>query len=565
MADRVVYHRKLIPGIMALPADGRLVIAGTPRRQVLRGKTATQVVPRILPLLDGTRTEEEIVRELGAPRGQFDRVVAALDSCGLLEPAAGTPALDALPDEVVAHYGRFRDGRVYAGVGEMADVLGAARVCVVAEDDLADKMVQDLLRSGVSEVRRVPWPLSSDDGTGHEPPAWQDHDLVVVVETPEGIRFISEDVRSLTGSGVPVLPFTVTQDHIEAGPWLYPGYGTCADCLARSRRDMGWDGPAGAPSAAVRELAAGLACAEVVSRILGAPGSRLVNQVLRISLPDLTAERYLVVPYPACPDCGFGSPEQDTPEAAELALRNEWLTRLAPAFLQDRQPFSREEDARNRALPAERPRFTTHPSRPLPSAEHTVHGVFGEDAPDRPAALEDEAFLSQLLRRVGGRRRDCDGDPMQRWTPTGGNLGSVELYVLHEPGFPGLPGTLFRYDDLAHALIAVRPDAVPAAQLLAGTDLAADGTPATVIVLVAALGRAAVKYSHAHRLVHLDAGCARTQLDATATGLGRQTTWAECWDERPAQVLRLHDEDQIVTGAALLHATHRGIGADTCL
>jgi bacteriocin biosynthesis cyclodehydratase domain-containing protein len=565
MADRVVYHRKLIPGIMALPADGRLVVAGTPRRQVLRGKTATQVVPRILPLLDGTRTEEEIVRELRAPRGQFDRIVAALDSCGLLEPAAGTPTLDALPDEVVAHYGRFRDGRVYAGVSEMADVLGAARVCVVAEDDLADRMVQDLLRSGVSEVRRVPWPLSRDGGTGHEPPAWQDHDLVVVVETPEGIRFISEDVRSLTGSGVPVLRFTVTEDHIEAGPWLYPGYGTCAECLARSRRDTGWDGPAGAPSAAVRELAAGLACAEVVSRILGTPGSRLVNQVSRISLPDLTAERYLVVPYPACPDCGFGSPEQDTPEAAELALRNEWLTRLAPAFLRDRQPFSKEEETRNRALRAERPRFTTHPSRPLPSAEHTVHGVFGEDAPDRPAALEDEAFLSELLRRVGGRRRDSDGDLMQRWAPTGGNLGSVELYVLHEPGFPGLPGTLFRYDDLAHALIAVRPDAVPAAQLLAGTDLTAEGTPSTVIVLVAALGRAAVKYSHAHRLVHLDAGCARTQLDATATGLGRQATWAECWDERPAQVLRLHDEDQIVTGAALLHGAHRGIGADTCL
>lgn len=551
MADRAVYPRRFVPGVMALPADGKLVIAGTSRRQVFRGKTAMQVIPRLLPLLDGSRTAEEICGELSIGTDLFARATSALDNCGLLESASGTEALDTLPSAVVAHYARFRDSRVFSGVGEMADILATARVGVVAEDDLADRITEDLSVSGVRGVQRAPWPLGRDGVT--EPSGWQDCDWAIVVEGPENPRATREVCRSLADRAVPVLRLAVTEYHLEVGPCLYPGYGACAECLARSRRDAGWDRPAEPPSPAMRELVSGVACAEAVSLLLGEAGSRLTNRVYRISLPDLTTERFISAPHPACPDCGPGTVEEGARWAAGSAVRNEWLTLLPPESLRNRAPFSREEDARNVRLTAERPRFPSHPSRPLPTAEAVVHGVFGEDRPDRSPALDDEAFLSELLRRVGGRRRSPAGDPMERWAPTGGNLGSVEMYVLRESGLSGLPGTLFRYDDLTHSLIAVRPDAVPAEQLLEGTDLTADKGSATVVVLVAALARCAVKYPHAQRLVHLDAGCAMTQLAATAVGLGWDAAWAERWDERPAQVLRLPDKDQIVTGVALLH------------
>ncbi|MFE2355009.1 hypothetical protein [Streptomyces parvulus] len=129
----------------------------------------------------------------------------------------------------------------------------------------------------------------------------------------------------------------------------------------------------------------------------------------------------------------------------------------------------------------------------------------------------------------------------------------MELYLLTPSGFAELPGNVFRYDDLAHRLIALRADPLHLPDVLADTDLDADGLDA-VMVFAAAHGRLARKYEEfAYRLAHLDAGCAATQLSAVSTARGLTVRFATRWSEAFADLLDLSPDVQYVTAVAGLH------------
>ncbi|GLW13005.1 hypothetical protein Misp01_81330 [Microtetraspora sp. NBRC 13810] len=549
---------RLLTGLAVVAAGDGLVVTGTPRRQVFRGEAATRVLPRLLPLLDGVRDRGQICDELDLSPRQLAKAISLLDRSGLLDHPGAEPVPPRLPAAVVSYYGRVKDLAGYRGTGEVTALLAGSRVAVFAHDAVGARVGADLTLSGAGAVSLVP-------GTADGDRTLAETDFVVAVGTgPDAAQVIASAAREGAAQGVPVLRVLLAGGHLEVGPYLFPGFSTCVECLERSRREAAWDGePSDQETPDALEFAAGVAAAETVSMITKVAGMRLGRRVARISLRDFTTEHFVAAPYPECAHCGAG--RALSPAAAAIE-QYEWWTQRTPAVLTPREAGRGAAAERVAGLEGERPRLSSHPRRPLPGTGLPVGGTFGrEEAGQRPETA-DEEVLGELLRRVGGLRRDDGADRMQRWTPTGGNLGSVELYLLREAGFPGLPGTLFRYDDLGHALTAVRPDAVTAAGLLAGTDLRPAGY-STVVVLVAAHARNAGKYQHSHRLVHLDAGCAVTQLDTVAAGYGRHTRWARSWDERVAEVLRLDRRDQFVTGIAGIGDGHdrRDGGESACL
>nr|WP_239078017.1 nitroreductase family protein [Streptomyces sp. SID9124] len=293
-------------------------------------------------------------------------------------------------------------------------------------------------------------------------------------------------------------------------------------------------------------LQTGLVTAEAFALLAGAPAQPLT--VLGITAADgRRTEQFLCAPRPACPcdDSGGGGPH---PDLVDIQLRA--TEHSGPASLPTGLPSSALRRLAAR-LVHERPPFHAHPRHPLPSCLPTVTGTFG-DAPRATAAPDRDAFAG-LLARTAGLRPDPGGNPWQRWTPTGGQLASVELYLATRPGALGLPGTLFRYDDLRHALMPVRADNTGIEEILTGTDLAPAGLDA-VLVFTAAHRRLAAKYrDFAYRLAHLDAGCATTQLAAAAAGQGLGVRFATRWDESLADLLDLAPDDRYVTAVAGLH------------
>jgi SagB-type dehydrogenase family enzyme len=144
----------------------------------------------------------------------------------------------------------------------------------------------------------------------------------------------------------------------------------------------------------------------------------------------------------------------------------------------------------------------------------------------------------------------------KRWAATGGNLGSVELYVVAHNVARLAPGLYF-YQVHEHQLARIsqgwgrREAAEFIRQAVDGTDRE---TPLALIISVAALYRVSQKYGpFAYRIINLDAGVALAQLQMVGSSLGLQTQLARRWaDDVIAGELDLRELAEAVTGAMLI-------------
>lgn len=537
------YRPRLCRDLATVVCGESFVVEGGPLRHVFRGRAATEVLPRLLPLLDGSRDAADIAEHLSLTRGQVGQVLGLLEQRGLVESATpvAPAALAQSPtgSQVLDWFSRnLPDSGGYACAEGVSAVLADTTVVVAgAPGDAVRALARDLVDTGLGEVLVF--------GAGEPPP--------VAVESAGrrcvAVVFGSADVPGwMVDAGVPVLRVGITSEHVEIGPVFFPDFTACPECLRRSRDDAGLSDSGTTAASPLADLAAGLAAAEVVALAARLPSGADPRTLTRLSVADWSTEAFWVVPYEDCDAC------VTLPAAGPDRLPDlfEWSVQDRPIPLAPGREIPPWELRRIQELKKQRPALPTLPRRDLPPTVLPAPGKFGRTHPaDGPPRVSEELWAT-LLRQTAGVHEAQSGVPARRWTPCGGGLASVELYLIDEHGFPGLPGTTFRYDDLDHRLMTVRADRIRLADLLAGTGLDADGAQAAV-VLVAAHARLAAKYRQfAYRLAHLDAGCASTQLTTLARAHGLDVRFATRWDARVADTLGLARDDQFVTAVATL-------------
>src|SRR5450631_3133327 len=75
--------------LVTIPIEDGLLIDGTDELQVLRGRAAQILLPRLLPLLDGTRTIQQLAEALpNIPARAIYNAVSLLYTRGVLEDNA---------------------------------------------------------------------------------------------------------------------------------------------------------------------------------------------------------------------------------------------------------------------------------------------------------------------------------------------------------------------------------------------------------------------------------------------------------------------------------------------
>lgn len=528
-------------GLAVVPVAGGLLVEGGPRRRLFRGAAATEILPRLLPLLDGRHDRRALRTGLGLSDVQLNQVFGLLAECGLLdaeaEPRDG--------GEHARHY-YSRTLSTAGGYRGSADLLTSLRrASVVLMGGFLEELAEDLLESGVGTVELI-------DGPDRMSAA---HRSLAVVHDDGAPDTLEHAGRACRASGAPLLRIAAGDGHVDIGPIVAPPQTACATCVREGLAEAGWDADPGA-APPTRELMCGLAAGEILAHVghVHQPTSR--RRLTRVALDGLATEYRLVTPDPDCPECGFGRPYGAGP--APRSEQYEWWMRQRigePRWRGERPPA---EARRIRDLQTVRPAFPTSPRHALPVLDFpaAVRGAFGAPRPSGPGAA-DLATLTGILIGIAGRRPEDGPDENRRWAPSGGNLASVAAYLITERGPGGLPGTRFRYDDIGHQLISIRSDALPLREALAGTDLDPDGLDA-VIVLVADIDRLAGKYEGAaFRMAHLDAGCAAMQLSAVATGYGLDVVFATSWDERVGALLELSPHAETVTVIAGLRGHDR--------
>jgi SagB-type dehydrogenase family enzyme len=525
------------------PMGESLLIEGGPSRQVLNGKATLSLVPRLLKTLDGRRSREQLARDLALSDAQVDQAVRLLDECGLLEwvPPDAVPSRT---DHVAAYLSRtIAVSESCPSADDVFAKLSDSTVLLAAPRYLAEPIAADLSATGVGTVE-----IMTAAQAARALPGTTGACVAAVFDelgNADALNLVAASARDCR----PVLRISGTADWAEVGPAFCGPSSACIDCFRRSQPAAQ---PAARPaetqptetqswSAALTGLLASLATSALLGILTGQGPEPPLRKVTRVVLSDLVTESQNVTADPECARCAGGTPPAS--QAARDLLAYEWQSARGLPWLDPADATTPAKRHRFIALERERDSFPGYPRHSLPD----------QAARPQPAHGLTETVLAAMMARVAGFVPAAAGSPEQasrRWAPSGGNLGSVAIYLITDLDLFGLPGTIFRYDDLQHEVIGVRADRVVVSAFLDATDLDATGINA-VVVTVAQVGRLKQKYGDfAWRLAHLDAGCAALQLHLIAEAYDLRATFAASWPAELAELLDLDKQDEVVTAIA---------------
>ncbi len=285
--------------------DGRSTLRYAGSVLELEGAAAERLLPHLLPLLDGTRTVDEVVGELGeGVRPAVEHALSLLREHDLLTEAA--------PPNAAAGARRCAEllsaldpgGRTCA---ELHASLAALDVHVLGGAPAAAMVGHLLQASGAGSVATLGW----ED----EPPA---AGLTVVVPGASEAARLGGWNRAALDAGaawLQVLPFDGR--FAAVGPVFVPGQTACHECY-RLRRDStiapGRDRGDGYPGAPPLDAALAGFAALATLRWLAAADRADAGTLVAVELtPELRCTRHFVYRVPRCPVC---SPTARRPAAA---------------------------------------------------------------------------------------------------------------------------------------------------------------------------------------------------------------------------------------------------------
>lgn len=197
---------------------------------VFEGRAAAVLLPRLLPLLDGTRTIDEVVTVLGPEtRAAIENAIALLDEHQLLtSPTDPGHPRHRIVDESIA----FVAATDPVSVAQASSALRETAVAVRGAGAAADEIVRLLRLSGLDQVERLQL-ADSLDGAALD---------VVCPSTTELPHLLDWNTRALE-SATPWLQMLPFDGRLFAiGPLYIPGETACYHCyLCRRQSQSGYD------------------------------------------------------------------------------------------------------------------------------------------------------------------------------------------------------------------------------------------------------------------------------------------------------------------------------------
>ncbi|KOU23950.1 hypothetical protein ADK52_15540 [Streptomyces sp. WM6372] len=500
----------LCRGVVVVPFADGILVEGGPTRQVLRGVATRDLIPKLLPLLDGTRDVAEVAEHAGVPVLHVEQVVALLYTCGLLEDGGAGDGPSPEGPSALFLSRNLDSTRVNRNTSEVLARLSGTHVAVRARGDIGVRIQDALLAAGFGRV----------DLCEHGDPAGRP-DLVVAVsgDSRAGLRAAGEWCAA---RGIPMLPAYLHGAGVDLGPYIDPSFTVSYDDVERqcAAADEGAGPDRASDDPAVRAMIIALVTNQATA-IVGRVGSAVVLRgLVRTDLEAWRQDLYVMAPVPARTGEGAALTRAGVP----IALAFETSVAFPPRKLLNPRDHQVHYKPGNVALQHESKRWPSARTLALPT-EGTLPRAPLE--PAAPPAVEqlDRAHLAALLMIAAGRKDAADSPrSVPRWAPTGGNLGSVTLHAIVR-NVDGVPAGAWGYDAAGHRLARL-PEPLDLTEI-EGTD-----SPA-LIVLTGSLSRVASKYStFAWRIVHLDAGVAIAQLVHTARSLGISARPLDRWDDR---------------------------------
>ncbi|GHD35313.1 hypothetical protein GCM10007147_41680 [Nocardiopsis kunsanensis] len=491
---------RLVRGLVTRTVPGALLVHGGPERVVLRGRSATRLVPAALDLLDGTRDTGALADELGVSEQSAAAVVALLRSKGIIEDRYTGPAPKAGDDVVEALSRRVDRTRVRSSGEEAALALELTPVRITAGEDslVGGDLAAALRRAGARDV--------AVSGPSDTRARAADTLVVTLGSGSEVDRALAEASRE----GRLALPLRCDGISLTVGPLVRADLpcGRCAtEAVGEALEAAGPEAGAGAGPRAEGPLlraAEALAVAQVVGVLTRSSPLRTVRRLLRVRLEGWSESEVVAPARPGCRQC---LPDPSGSDPRPLLLEEQLA--FPPSDLVDPREHQGHYAPANVALQGSQ--------RSLPVGER-LRVDPGPLVPGRPLG---EALAEIALRTVGVRSSGEGG--VRRWSPTGGNIGSPQLDLVVPPGTGGLQEGVWAVDPFGGELVR-RSARAP--------NLPGVSEDEAALVFTGGMRRMGEKYgANAYRLVHLDSGVARAQAMLVAHSLGLGVRPLLGWDD----------------------------------
>ncbi len=280
-------------GLAVISTDDGLLVEGGASRQLFTGAAAHDLLPRLLPLLDGRTSLSAAAEALSIPVPQVAQAVALLHRSRLLHSGAvdrADPA-DAFLSRAVAAAASHHEPATLRR--RLADSV----VAVAAPGPLGDLLLDDLAQSGIGNVTTEPTRAAA-----------------MAVATDDRLA-------EAVAAGAPVLRVGGDSRAIELGPLFSGAETTCPRCFLGDER-AGGEAAADTLDEAAAQLLSALAVGAVTGWLTGLVTPPAGRRMHRIDAVTLERGIHEVTPSTACGTCTLTG---DGPLA-----RLEWLNRRQP-------------------------------------------------------------------------------------------------------------------------------------------------------------------------------------------------------------------------------------------
>jgi ribosomal protein S12 methylthiotransferase accessory factor len=345
---------------------------------LLAGDDARFVVNTIFPLLDGTRTETDLLATLAD--------IAPADLTGLLQ---------ALREHDLLLDGPGQDGTLDAAAQRLSR-LAAATAVILGHTPWVTRAVDSIRAAGVGTV-------------GHGPRPSEACDIAIGIFADGDASEVRDFARTMQQAAIPSLTCIIGASEALIGPFVVPDFTACGNCARlRLYANAGWSDHVEAEGRDAEHLNATagaifdvhLARAVCDAICLGRDGSPLVNHVLVVERSSMRTSLHRILGVPGCGVCGGPAyalqPRGDgIADHCDRALADDAMLALS-SFVDSRTGIVNriiverpaetglEQPIVARAIPAAAP-IETAPPRPMPAgwgkastAAAAVVGAIGE-------------------------------------------------------------------------------------------------------------------------------------------------------------------------------------------
>ena len=222
-AAAVLTRPALSPSCRVVHDGGRFLVEHGGTVVTLEGRAAVSLLPRLLPLLDGTRTIDELTHELGpAIAPAIEQALSLLESNRLL--VDGTAKAEA--NETAAGAAAYAVAVAQRGSeAEAARALSEARVAVLGSGATADEVARQLVQTGAGHVECL--------HVGDEPGREMFVLAAPAADEAQALAHVNEWALRERVAWLQVLPFDGRT--LVAGPLYLPGSSACHRCYVLRR------------------------------------------------------------------------------------------------------------------------------------------------------------------------------------------------------------------------------------------------------------------------------------------------------------------------------------------